>query len=134
MDLKERIIAYIQNHHPITYERLEEVAMGKGFNQLQIMEAMEAVHRDKRVIQTTRGSTIQYRPYIAPPVKEAFVQTWKYPWPGRDGIPPFVMPFPDWDLSWIFLKPDELEKYKAEAKGQTFTPKQKWQHQKVKSN
>lgn len=27
------------------------------------------------------------------------------------------MPFPEWDLSWMFLTPDEMAEYKAQAKG-----------------
>ena len=128
MTLSERIIAYILNHHPITYRELEDVAMGKGFSQLAIMDAMELVHKDKRVDQSTRRDDIVYRPYIAPPIKEHFKSTVPYPWPGRDGIPEFVMPFPEIDYSYIFLKPEELDKYKAELRGRIFIPKKRWQH------
>lgn len=127
MELKERIIAYILSHHPITYDRLEEVAMGKGFNQLQIMQAMEAVHRDKRVVQTTTGDTIQYRPYVVPPVKQHFVST--VPYPHMDDTNNAEHPiFADLDYSYLFLTPEELDKYKAEAKGRTYIPKRRYQH------
>lgn len=127
MTLSERIIAYILNHHPITYREIEEVAMGKGFSQLAIMDAMELVHKDKRVDQSTRRDDIVYRPYIAPVVKSPFKSTVPYPYPGRDGIPEFVMPWPDWDLSYILLSPEELEEYKAKAKGRTFIPKKRYE-------
>lgn len=128
MELKDRIIAYILNHHPITYTEVENVALGKGFSQLAVMDAMELVHKDKRITQSTRGDEIVYRPYIAPPVKEPFKSTIPYPYPGRDGVPPFVMPFPEWDLSFIFLTPEEYEEYKAKAKGRTFIPKKRYEH------
>jgi len=128
MTLQERIIAYILNHHPITYRELEDIAMGKGFSQLAIMDAMELVHKDKRIAQSTHRDEIVYRPYIAPPVKEHFKSTVPYPYPGRDGIPEFVMPFPEWDLSFIFLTPDELDKYKADLRGVKYIRKKRYAH------
>lgn len=126
--LRDRIIRRIVAQHPVTYEKLEALVLGIGHTELEFMEAMEAVHRDKRVVQTTHGDTIQYRPYIVPPVKESFKSTVPYPYPGRDGEPEFVMPWPDWDMSWIFLKPEELEKYKAESKGRTYIPSKRYRH------
>ena len=123
MTLSERIIAYILNHHPITYREIEDVAMGKGFSQLAIMDAMELVHKDKRITQIARGDEIVYRPYIAPVVKEHLKSTVPYPYPGRDGVPEFVMPFPEWDLSFIFLTPEEMDRYRAESKGRAYIPK-----------
>ena len=123
MTLSERIIAYILNHHPITYREIEDVAMGKGFSQLAIMDAMELVHKDKRITQSARGDEIVYRPYIAPVVKEHLKSTVPYPYPGRDGVPEFVMPFPEWDLSFIFLTPEEMDRYRAESKGRAYIPK-----------
>lgn len=102
--------------------------MGKGFSQLAIMDAMELVHKDKRIAQSTHRDEIVYRPYIAPPVKEHFKSTVPYPYPGRDGIPEFVMPFPEWDLSFIFLTPDELDKYKADLRGVKYIRKKRYAH------
>lgn len=127
MTLSERIIAYILNHHPITYRELEDVAMGKGFSQLAIMDAMELVHKDKRVDQSTRRDDIVYRPYIEPVVKSPFKSTVPYPYPGRDGIPEFVMPFPEWDLSFIFLSPEDMDRYRAESTGRTYIPKKRYE-------
>ena len=128
MTLSERIIAYILNHHPITYREIEDVAMGKGFSQLAIMDAMELVHKDKRITQSARGNEIVYRPYIAPVVKEHFKSTVPYPYPGRDGVPEFVMPFPEWDLSFIFLTPEKMLEYRAGLKGQKYIPRKKYEH------
>lgn len=127
MELKDRIIKRIVAQYPVTYEKLEALVLGIGHTEIEFMEAMEAVHCDKRVVQSTKADSIVYRPYIAPPVKEHFVQNWKYPYPGRDGVPEFVMPWPEWDLSFIFLRPEELEKYKAEAKGRTYIKKHGYQ-------
>lgn len=132
MELKERLITYIFNHHPITYTALENVAIGKGFSQLAVMDAMELVHKDKRITQTARGDEIVYRPYVAPvsrsPVTHTEWSSKNYPWPGKNGVPSFVMPFPEWDLSFLFLTPDELQEYKAQVRGRTFIPKKKYEH------
>jgi len=127
-ELRDRIIRRIVAQHPVTYERLENLVLGIGHTELEFMEAMEQVHKDKRITQTTRGEEIVYRPYIAPPVKEHFKSTVPYPYPGRDGIPEFVMPFPEWDLSFIFLTPDELDKYKADLRGVKYIRKKRYAH------
>lgn len=126
MELKERIIAYILNHHPITYTEVENVALGKGFSQLAVMDAMELVHKDKRITQSTRGDEIVYRPYIAPPVKEPFKSAIPYPEMNEtnDAHHPA---FADLDFSYMFLTPEELDKYKAEVKGRTYIPKKRYQ-------
>lgn len=127
-ELSDRFIKRIVAQHPVTYTKLEELAVSNGYTQHQVMDAMELVHKDKRITQSTRGDEMVYRPYIAPPVKEPFKSTVPYPYPGRDGVPPFVMPFPEWDLSFIFLTPEEYEEYKAKAKGRTFIPKKRYEH------
>ena len=72
--LRDRIIRRIVAQHPVTYEKLKSLVLGIGHTEIEFMEALESVHRDKRVVQTTVGDTIQYRPYVAPLVKEHFVR------------------------------------------------------------
>lgn len=127
-ELSDRIIKRIVAQHPVTYTKLEELAVSHGFSQLAIMDAMELVHKDKRITQSARGDEIVYRPYIAPVVKEHFKSTVPYPYPGRDGVPEFVMPFPEWDLSFIFLTPEKMLEYRAGLKGQKYIPRKKYEH------
>lgn len=110
---------------------LEGIVLSKGFTLEQFYSALEKVHRDKRIIQTQRKDEVWYEPYVAPIAKPQPHLDWvkaNYHWPGKNGVPEFAMPFPEWDLSWIFLKPEELEKYKAELKGTDYTPKKKYEH------
>jgi len=77
-ELRDRLIRRIVAQHPITYDKLQELTEGVGYTELQFMEAMELVHRDKRIVQSTSGETIVYRPYIARPEKEHFKSTVPY--------------------------------------------------------
>lgn len=133
-ELRDRIIRRIVAQHPVTYEKLEELVLSNGYTEIQFMEAMELVHKDKRVVQRTSGDTIKYQPFIARQAQDVFARNWEYPHPGRNGIPEFVMPFPEWDLSWIFLTPEELDKYKAEARGRTYIPNKRWEKKKTQYN
>lgn len=130
VSLKDRLIKRIVAQHPVTYTKLEELAMSNGFTQLQVMEAMELVHKDKRITQSTRGEEIVYRPYIAPPVKEPFKCTVPYP-KMDDTNDAHHEAFSDLDYSYLFLTPEELDKYKAEAKGRVYIPKKRWEKKKT---
>lgn len=120
-ELSDRIIAYITSHSPVTMETLIRVAGDKGFTEEEVLQALQAVHKDPR-IRTASGHdsiTYVYAPPRAPQHPMGHVEwvTAHYPWPGRDGVPPFVMPFPEWSLSWMFLTPEEMIEYKACQKG-----------------
>ncbi len=126
MELHERIIAYVERHFPCSMTVLEGIVLSKGFTLEQFYSALDKVHRDKSIVQTQRGGDVFYSIYIAPIAKPQPHLDWvkaNYPDP-KD----FVMPFPDWDLSWIFLKPEELEQYKADLKGTDYTPKKKYEY------
>lgn len=86
MPLHERIIAYIERHHPLTLSVLEGIVVSKGFTLDEFESALERVHRDKRIVQRTSGDTILYSPYIEPPKKPDTFASWSaqnYPDPGR---------------------------------------------------
>lgn len=125
--LRDRIIRRIVAQHPVTYEKLKSLVLGIGHTEIEFMEALESVHRDKRVVQTTVGDTIQYRPYVAPLVKEHFVRS--VPYPSMDDTNNADHPaFADLDYSYLFLTPEELDKYRAEVNGRTYIPKKRYQH------
>ena len=117
MELSKRLLAYIEKHFPVSDETLMRIANSKGFTQSEVYSALEAVGRDRSITTKVRGSAIWYTMFIAPIAKPALVLP-PYPWPGRDGIPEFVMPFPEIDMSHLFLKTrEERDAYKAEASG-----------------
>ena len=131
--LSSKIIDRIEKDRSVTYSQLEARAVEKGIS-LDIFEsAMARVHKNKSVEMKTTGEEITYtvkKPEL--PAIHSHV-TWcreHYPYPGRDGVPEFVMPFPEIDMSFIFLKPEELDKFKAELRGRVFIPKKRWQHAK----
>lgn len=121
MELLERIVAYVQKHYPTSMTVLEGIVLSKGFTQNDFYSALERVHKDKRIVQTQRGGEVYYSPHIPPPVVPPPTHLeWiksNYPYPGRDGVPAFEMPFPEIDMSWIVMSPDEAKEYKAAAKG-----------------
>lgn len=130
MPLHERIIAYIERHHPLTLSVLEGIVVSKGFTLDEFESALERVHRDKRIVQSTKGGDVVYSPYIAPPVKPNTFASWSaqhYPRPGQNGIPEFVMPFPEIDMSYIFMTPEELDEYKAKLRGKVYVKKKRYE-------
>jgi len=116
MTLTERLTRYILNHHPITLDRLTEVAISKGFTELEVLEAMEQVHKDKRISVTNLKNGVTYRPAVTKAPKPMTHLTWlrdNYPYPEN-----FEMPFPEIDMSWMFLRTkEERDEYLAAAKG-----------------
>ena len=118
MELHERIIAYVEKHYPSSYTALEGIVLSKGFTLEAFYAALERVHQDKRVIQTTRRGEIYYSPYI-PPVATPPPShlTWldaNYPpmTPENDGSGI------DLDLSFLFIKTKkERDEFKALASG-----------------
>lgn len=126
-ELQDRLIKYVTACDSlVSLEKLTLVATGVGFSEDEVLQALERI--GNKLKSTVRGGTVYYQ--VPPPVKikEHFKSTVPYPWPGRDGVPEFVMPFPEIDYSYIFLKPEELDKYKAELRGRIFIPKKRWQH------
>lgn len=125
-ELQDRLIKYVTACDSlVSLEKLTLVATGVGFSEDEVLQALERI--GNKLKSTVRGGTVYYQ--VPPPVKikEHFKSTVPYPWPGRDGVPEFVMPFPEIDYSYIFLKPEELDKYKAELRGRIFIPKKRWQ-------
>lgn len=114
MELSERIIAYIEKHHPLALTTLEGVVVSKGFTLEELYAALTKVHKDKRVLQSTRGNEVYYT--IAPVITKqpSSHLTWvtnNYPWPTN-----FEMPFPEIDMSHLFMTREQALEYKAAAK------------------
>jgi len=118
MTLSDRLIRYIQNHHPITLDRLISVAQSRGFTELEVLTALDTVHKDRRITVTNLKAGVTYRPTAPKAVKEPGSHlTWlRNNYPAMDetndgsGI--------DIDLSWMFLKTrEERDAYKAAVSG-----------------
>lgn len=132
IQLAARIIRYIAKEGTVSYEAIEERAATHGIPSGILDNAMVLVHRNKGVSAVKAGGTIMYA-VAAPkkavtPVSHTTWLTENYPWPGKAQVPDFVMPFPEIDMSWIVLKGEELDKYKAEARGRVYISKKKYEH------
>lgn len=118
MNLSDRIIAYITNHHPIPYSRLVQVAAGKGFSEMEVLQALDKVHKSKSIVTKTRKDEIWYDLItIAPPKPPPTHLAWlrhNYPRMTEETDGSGI----DIDYSFLFLKTkEERDAYLAEAKG-----------------
>lgn len=128
IDLARKIATRITTDAPITYSTLEARAVEKGIDPNLFQQAMAIIHRSKLIECKTQGDEIVYTiKVVKEPVKLSGAEwvTKHYPWPGQNGIPVFEMPFPEIDMSHLFLTGEELEKYKCEAKGRPYIPGKK---------
>jgi hypothetical protein len=127
MELHERIIAYVQKHHPLRLSSLEGVVLSKGFTITDLYTALEAVHRDKRITRKVQKGEIVYSPAVERTATVGSHVAWltaNYPRPHQcpHGVPyttcEHCMPFPEITYAGLFLKTkEERDAYLAEAKG-----------------
>jgi hypothetical protein len=117
MPLHERIIAYVSNHYPLSMSALEGIVLSKGFTIDDFYTALEKVHKDKRIVQSTRRDEVWYSPAPEPTVVKTPTHvewlTTHYPYPDN-----FEMPFPEINMSYLFLKTkEERDAFRAEMSG-----------------
>lgn len=120
------IITRILNRGVVTLSELEARSKERGLSLSDLYAALDIVHRDKRIKQTTKGNEIVYTPTVARVVKDPTPHlSWlRANYPAMDetnngsGI--------ETDFSYLFLSPDELAEYKAAAKGIWQTRKTKY--------
>ena len=127
MDLKERIIKYVLQHYPLSLTTLEGIVVSKGFTQSELYAALDEVHRDKRLQQTTKGGDVWYQPALA----KVASPTPHLDWVNNNYMRPdhcehgientsceHCMPFPDMNFDHLRLKTHkERMAYKAAASG-----------------
>lgn len=132
--LAKLIIDRITELKTVTYDELLARANEKNIEQGVFNNAMQRVHKKKTVLVKDIKGVLTYS---IKPVEVAATPShveWckaNYPYPGVDGIPEFVMPFPEWDVSYIFLTPDELEEYKEAIRGGRVYKRKKWEYGKT---
>lgn len=132
-ELANKIIAGILKKPGVTYQRLEEHALKLNIPLGIFENAMNLVHKDKTIQSKLQRGVIIYVPRKEKTTGPLPHVTWcseNYPWPGKNGVPEFVMPFPEWDLSFIFMKPDEAEAYHATIKNRKLFKKKKYEYKK----
>jgi hypothetical protein len=127
MELHERIIAYVQKHHPLRLSSLEGVVLSKGFTLTDLYTALEAVHRDSRITRKVQKGEIVYSPAVERTATVGSHIKWlENNYPRYD----YEMPFPEITYAGLFLKTkEERDAYKEAVTGRPRYTKKKWQHQ-----
>lgn len=69
MELHERITQYILTNAPVKYSELVLAATGKGFTELQVLQALDKVHRNRTLSRTVRAGEVVYTLAPPPPAK-----------------------------------------------------------------
>ena len=127
MELKQRVIAYIIKNAPVTIDTIIEQATSKDYPELQVLNTLEQVHKDKRIKQTTKGGGIVYTLYTHKEPKALTHLQWI-----RNNYPPMDSTndgtgIDVGDLSWMFLKTkEERDAFKAEMSGKPVYMKKKY--------
>jgi len=85
---------------------------------------LETIHRDKRIARKVLKGEVVYTPAPKPKLPGSHLSWTDKHYPPMDetndgsGI--------DADYSFLFLSPEELDKYKAEVRGVTYIPKKRY--------
>ena len=122
--LSNRIADYVLGRTAVTLTELEGVVVSAGYTLNDLYTALETVHRDKRIARKVLKGEVVYTPAPKPKLPSSHL-SWTaehYPWPEN-----FVMPFPEIDVSFIFLKTkEERDAFKAEMSGRPVYTKSKY--------
>jgi hypothetical protein len=129
--LTTRITDYILKRTATTLTQLEGVVVSHGFTLDDLYTALEQVHRDKSIARTVKQGEVVYMKKVPPksPTDHlAYIRN-NYPpmTPDNDGSGI------DADFSYLFLSPEELEKYKAEARGVQYIPSKRYGNKRKQS-
>lgn len=115
MNIAEAIISRIIQDGSVSLTQLEQRAQDRAVSLSDLYTALDKVHRDKRVKRGVRKGEVYYEP-ASPPKTPVDHLKWvreHYPYPDN-----FIMPWPEWDLSWMFLKTkEERDAFLVEMKG-----------------
>lgn len=118
----KKILAYIEKaNSDVSYTQLLDRALAKDITVDLLDRALERLHKSKKIKKRVKDNDIVYtalpKAVIKSPISYLSWVRQNYPRPGENGIPAFVMPWPEIDMSYLFLKPEQMKVYKAEAKG-----------------
>lgn len=126
--LAKKILARIESADgEVSYTDLEVIATTKQIDLNVFDAALSRLHRHKKVARRVSGDEIFYKPVPRETVKAINSHVvWlreNYPRPtpcaagGCYGLCNDCIPFPDIDMSYITLRPDEMLEFKAKQKG-----------------
>ena len=131
-ELQDRIVQYVTTVNSlVSLEKLLSVAAAQGFSEGEVLAELSTIN--KKLKPVVRGEQVYYT--VLPPKKEPKPQThlqWiknNYPAPDPwniDSEGNFIQPFPEIDMSWIVMSPDEIKEFKAEMSGKPLYMKKKY--------
>lgn len=113
MELTDRILTYVTKVNGlVSLDKLVTVSAGAGFSENEVLIAIDKL--GKKLKGTVRGNQVYYS--IPPPPKPT--STSHIEWVNAN-YPRYEydMPFPEIDMSWIVLKPEEMKKFKIDQNG-----------------
>ncbi len=131
--LADKIAALIVRERGASYTEIRQRAQAKGIDPLVLEQALERLHKNPMIHRTMAGGDVQYSVKVAKtPVGAPTHVQWvsaNYPWPDKGSEPAFVMPFPEIDMSWMFLKTlKERDSYKAAVRGVAYVKPKRYEH------
>ena len=114
MELKQRLTAYILKTAPVTMDTLIAKATEQGYSELEVLTALEQVHRDKRINQTANtAGVVTYKLAISKNTilsKEEMDKDYPEMDETNNGS---HSAFALLDYSYLLLSPSEVEEYKS---------------------
>ena len=117
MSISKRIETYILKRNSTTLSELEGVVVSSGFTLDDLYQALESIHRNKRITRKVLGGEVTYLETPKPKTPGDHLRWWREHYPPMDetndgsGIDVG-------DLSWMFLKTkEERDAFIAEMKG-----------------
>lgn len=122
--LHTRIIAYIEKYQPVTYDALEARARERGYSLFDFEEAIQRVHKDKRIRVSSALVYTFEAPKLPSPTPHLDWLRENYPRMTSENDGSGI----DADFSYLFLTPEQLLEYRARMKGQPV-----WQIKKTES-
>jgi hypothetical protein len=108
LDLAEKLVLHIDAEKTTTFDKLEARARKHGISMNVFDRAIEKLHKLPNIKRTVKLGTVHYELQAVKakpgPILSGEWLAANYPWPGKNGVPSFVMPWPEWDLSYLFMK------------------------------
>lgn len=139
MSLSSLIVTKILKDGEVTLTQLEHRATERGVSFADLYDALETVHRDKRITRRVKGGEVVYTTAAARSSTIGSSTTWlsdNYPRPHTCTHDVWYttcehcMPFPEIRYDGLFLKTkEERDEFKAAMTGRPVYTKSKWQHQ-----
>lgn len=132
--LAQKMVKRIDEYTSLSYSQLQQRAQTLGIVDTLFDAAIDRLHKSKHIVKKVRGSDIIYSiKKESAPSPMSHVEWCSDNYPRYDtncytSSGQFIMAFPEWDLSFMFLTPEEMQKFKAEQKGMAFVRRRKYEH------